>query len=175
MLTACGEDPALTQFRKSVDEFCTKVSEIDTSINSIDAQSEAASTELLSYLDDLDLVFQSFARLDFPEEFDYLEHLADESSEYMTEAVASYHDAYSNGSYNEYMADYAGENYARAYKRIQIIISFLHGEVDVRNAGAPVADDHGDDRGVDGHLHGAFIGVSNHVYLCFVEGDHDPL
>lgn len=128
MLTACGEDPALTQFRKSVDEFCTKVSEIDTSINSIDAQSEAASTELLSYLDDLDLVFQSFARLDFPEEFDYLEHLADESSEYMTEAVASYHDAYSNGSYNEYMADYAGENYARAYKRIQIIISFLHGE-----------------------------------------------
>lgn len=128
MLTACGEDPALTQFRKSVDEFCTKVSEIDTSINSIDAQSEAASTELLSYLDDLDLVFQSFARLDFPEEFDYLEHLADESSEYMTEAVSSYHDAYSNGSYNEYMADYAGENYARAYKRIQIIISFLHGE-----------------------------------------------
>lgn len=128
MLTACGEDPALTQFRKSVDEFCTKVSEIDTSINSIDAQSEDASTELLSYLDDLDLVFQSFARLDFPEEFDYLEHLADESSEYMTEAVASYHDAYSNGSYNEYMADYAGENYARAYKRIQIIISFLHGE-----------------------------------------------
>ena len=26
------------------------------------------------------------------------------------------------------MADYAGENYARAYKRIQIILAFLHGE-----------------------------------------------
>ena len=48
--------------------------------------------------------------------------------EYMTEAVSSYHNAYSNGSYNEYMADYAGENYARAYKRIQIILAFLHGE-----------------------------------------------
>ena len=67
MLTACGEDPELTQFRKSVDDFCTKVSEIDTSINSIDAQSEEAATELLENLDELDLVFQSFARLDFPE------------------------------------------------------------------------------------------------------------
>ena len=128
LLTGCGEDPALTQFRKSMDDFCTKVSEIDTSINNIDAQSDGAADELLSYLDELDLVFQSFARLDFPEEFDYLENLAQESSQYMTEAVSSYHNAYSNGSYNEYMADYAGENYARAYKRIQIILAFLHGE-----------------------------------------------
>jgi hypothetical protein len=128
MLTACGEDPELTQFRSSVDDFCTKISEIDTSINNIDAQSEDATTELLADLDDLDLVFQSFAELDFPEEFDYLEELADDSSAYMTEAVASYHSAYGNGSYNEYMAEYASENYARAYKRIQIIIAFLHGE-----------------------------------------------
>ena len=30
--------------------------------------------------------------------------------------------------YNQLTADYAKENYARAYKRIQIIITFLHGE-----------------------------------------------
>ena len=128
MLSACGEDPVLAAFRKNMDDFCTKISEIDNSINSIDAQSEDAPSQLLAYLDDLDIVFQSFARLDFPEEFDYLETLADESSEYMTEAVSSYHEAYSNGSYNEYIADYAGQNYSRAYKRIQIIITFLHGE-----------------------------------------------
>ena len=52
VLTACGEDPALTQFRKSMDDFCTKISEIDTSINGIDAQSENAKSELLGYLDD---------------------------------------------------------------------------------------------------------------------------
>lgn len=127
-LTACGEDPELVQFRNSVDDFCTKISEIDTSINQIDAESDEAVSELLSYLDELDLVFQSFAELDFPEEFDYLEELADDSSSYMTEAVESYHEAYSNSSYNEYMAEYADENYARAYKRIQIIIAFLHGE-----------------------------------------------
>ena len=46
----------------------------------------------------------------------------------MTEAVNSYHEAYGNGAYNEYIAEYAKQNYSRAYKRIQIIISFLHGE-----------------------------------------------
>ena len=46
----------------------------------------------------------------------------------MTEAVKSYHEAYSNGSYNEYTAEYARQNYSRAYKRVQIIITFLHGE-----------------------------------------------
>ena len=128
MLTACGEDPELAQFRRSIDDFCTKVSQIDTSINSIDAQSDTATEELLSYLDELDIAFQSFAKLDFPEEFDYLEDLADESSEYMTEAVSSYHIAYGGEAYDPYAAEYAKQNYSRAYKRVQIIITFLHGE-----------------------------------------------
>lgn len=127
-LTGCGEDPILSQFKNDIDDFCTQISEIDTSINSIDAESENAISELLGYLDDLDSAFKSFAELDFPEEFDYLENLADESSQYMTEAVQSFHEAYSNGSYNEYTADFARQNYSRAYKRIQIIIAFLHGE-----------------------------------------------
>ena len=110
LLTACGEDPDLARFRKNMDDFCTKISEIDSSINNIDAQSENAVSELLGYLDELDATFKDFAALDFPEEFDYLEGLADESSQYMTEAVSSYHEAYSNGSYNEYTAEYARQN-----------------------------------------------------------------
>ncbi len=129
MLTACGEDPLLAQFRKDMDAFCTKISEIDTAINSIDADADNAASELLACLNDLDIVFQAFARLDFPEEFDYLESLADESSEFMTEAVKNYHDAYSNNSYNESIAQYAKQYYIKAYKRVQIIISFLHGEI----------------------------------------------
>ncbi len=129
LLTACGEDPELTRFRNSIDDFCTKISEIDTGINSIDAQSENATDELLSYLDDLEIVFRAFARLDFPDEFQYLKPLADESSEYMTEAVQHYHEAYRNNTYEESTAEYARQYYSRAYKRVQIIISFLHGEV----------------------------------------------
>ena len=127
-LTACGKDPELTQFREEIDAFCTEISDIDTSINNVDAESDNAADELLGYLDQLDQDFQNFAELDFPTEFDYLESMADEASEYMTTAVQSYHDAFSNGGYNQLTADYAKENYARAYKRIQIIITFLHGE-----------------------------------------------
>lgn len=126
--TACGEDPELTQFRNSIDSFCTEISQIDTAINSIDASSEDAVSELLSYLDDLENAFQGFAELDFPEEFDYLEEIADQAGDYMSTAVSSYHDAYNDGSYDENTAAYASENYSRAYKRVQIIITFLHGE-----------------------------------------------
>lgn len=127
-LTGCGKDPELTQFKTEIDEFCTNISELDTAINSIDAQSDTATEELLGYLDQLDEEFKVLATIDFPEEFDYLENLSDEASSYMTEAVASYHEAYSNGSFNEYTEEYAHENYSRAYKRVQIIITFLHGE-----------------------------------------------
>lgn len=127
-LTACGEDPELTQFRNSIESFCTEISQIDTAINSIDASSESAVAELLSYLDSLEVAFQGFAELDFPEEFDYLEEIADQAGDYMSTAVSGYHEAYSAGAYDQYTAAYAGENYSRAYKRVQIIITFLHGE-----------------------------------------------
>ena len=128
LLCSCGKDPVITQLKDDVDEFCTNISNIDSAINHIDAESENAITDLLDNLDKLNEEFMDFAELDFPEEFDYLESLADEASSYMTEAVESYHDVYSGGAYNEYTAEYAKENYSRAYKRIQIIIAFLHGE-----------------------------------------------
>lgn len=128
-LTACGKDPVLAQFRKDMDSFCTKISEIDNAINSIDASADNAASDLLDCLDELDLVFQAFAKLDFPEEFDYLESLADESSQFMTEAVKNYHSVYGSGSYNDSVAEYAKQYYIKAYKRIQIIITFLHGDL----------------------------------------------
>lgn len=127
-LSGCGSDPKLTQFKNEIDSFCTAISEIDTSINNVDASSEHAATELLGYLSKLDKEFQEFSDLDFPEEFNYLENLADEAAQYMSTAVDSYHETYQNDSYDEITAEYAKENYTRAYKRIQIIISFLHGE-----------------------------------------------
>ena len=128
LLTGCGQDPKMVAFKNEIDNFCTQISDVDTSINNIDAQSEGAAKELLGYLDELDMDFQRFAEIDFPEEFDYLESIADESSSYMTEAVKNYHEAYGGDTYNESAAQYAKENYSRAYKRVQIIITFLHGE-----------------------------------------------
>jgi len=136
LLTGCAqkEDTEMLAFKDEINEFCDKIVEIDASINEITNESadgeglESAKRELLSCLDDLKDEFSVFASLDFPEEFDYLESIADEASTYMTEAVKSYHEAYKDNSYNEYTADYAGQNYSRAYKRVQIILDFLQGK-----------------------------------------------
>ena len=90
LLSACGKDSELEQFKEDIDSFCTNVSNIDTAINNVDVSSETAVSEMLALLGDLNSEFQQFAALDFPEEFDYLENLADEAGEYMEEAVSSY-------------------------------------------------------------------------------------
>lgn len=61
-LTACGKDPALTQFKEEIDSFCTEISDIDTEINNVDATSENATDELLGYLDQLDSAFRILQR-----------------------------------------------------------------------------------------------------------------
>lgn len=127
MLTGCREDPELTRFKNDFENFCVNVSTLDTSINNIDADSDTATDELLDYINQMEDEFENLAAIDFPEEFDYLEELADQASEYMTEAASSYQKAFS-GEYQENLGDYAYKNYKRAYKRIQIILIYLHGE-----------------------------------------------
>lgn len=129
-LCACGEktDPQMEKFKKDMEAFCNNITSLDASINQIDPNSDTAIAQLLEYLDELDMRFKNFAAQDFPTEYDALEHLADEASEYMTTAVKSYHDAFSNNSYNEYTAEYAQENYSRAIKRVKIILALLKGE-----------------------------------------------
>ncbi|MDE6700748.1 MAG: hypothetical protein K2K10_07025, partial [Acetatifactor sp.] len=82
----------------------------------------------LAYVAKLDNPVQDFAELDFPEEYESLESLADEAGNYMKEAVNSYHEAYEGETYDENTAAYARENSARALKRVQIILSILRGE-----------------------------------------------
>lgn len=129
LLGGCGEDQALKKFKKAMDEYCLEIAEIDNGINSIDTQSETRIEDLMNYLDQLDSAFKKLADMTVPEEFNYIEELADDASEYMTEAVSLYHEAYSNNSFNEYTAAYAREYYERACKRLNYIITFLHGDI----------------------------------------------
>lgn len=136
LLTGCGEDPIDAKFNGEINEFCDNVSSIDAKINAINVEAEEnsiryATSDLLTYLDELEMEFMKFSNIDFPEEFDYLEEMADEAGSYMTEAVASYHKAYEDG-YNQSMEEYAGENYSRACKRVQVVLALLRGE-DISN------------------------------------------
>lgn len=126
--TGCGSDPEITQFKNDLNVFCENVAELDESINNIDAEAENASTLALGYLDKLDKEFQNFAEMDFPEQYDYLEPLADEAGSYMSEAVKSYHTLYESDTFDESTSAYANENSARAFKRVQVILDVLQGE-----------------------------------------------
>lgn len=136
ILTGCGQkNPVPNQFEKEMNAFCDKIVEIDASINKIsnetgdEAGLAAAKKELLDCLGSLNDEFSKFANMDFPEEYDYLEKMADEAGDYMTEAVNTYHTMYgTEDGYNINLEEYADENYARAYKRVRIITALLRGE-----------------------------------------------
>ena len=128
LLSGCGTDPEITQFKNDLDNFCEKVAELDKSINSIDVEADNATSLALGYLDKLDAEFQKFAEMDFPKDYDYLESLADEAGTYMTESVKNYHNLYEAEEYDETTATYARENSARAFKRVQVILDVLQGE-----------------------------------------------
>ncbi|MBR3769231.1 MAG: hypothetical protein IKL06_01740 [Lachnospiraceae bacterium] len=129
LLGACGKDPRLEAFKDEVNNFCNNLLRIHEEINEIDPQKNNAPQELLSKMDELKGQFAGFAAKDFPEEFDYLEELVDEASSYMNVAADSYHNVFDDDLfYDEAMEEYAHENYARAYKRIRIVLSFIRGE-----------------------------------------------
>ncbi len=138
ILTACSssEKPdtseELTQFRATVDAFCTNIADTDSKINSVDTTAEGYTTEILNDLNALNTSFADFAAVDFPEQYDYLEHLADEASEYMSRALAGYTRVYTDDTLSpEAMQtefDSATGHYDNAFKRIKVIMTFLNGE-----------------------------------------------
>ncbi|MCH5274302.1 MAG: hypothetical protein J1E65_00580 [Lachnospiraceae bacterium] len=127
-LAGCGEDQTIIRFQNDINAFCNKVAEIDAGINSIDSQSETASAELLTYLDQLDQAFKELSEISIPKEYAYMEQLTSEASSYMTTAVEAYHEAFEGDTFNEHTAEYARENYERAYKRITVLLQLLRGE-----------------------------------------------
>ncbi|MGN0431724.1 MAG: hypothetical protein ACI4EQ_05140 [Lachnospiraceae bacterium] len=128
LLSGCGEDPEIAKFENDIQAFCDEVTAIDANINNIDADSENATDELLGYLDQLEQSFKVLSQLSIPEEYAYLEELTADASSYMTTAVSSYHDAFEGDSYDAATAEYARENYERAYKRITVMLKLLRGD-----------------------------------------------
>lgn len=126
--TGCGENPAISKFQNDIDAFCDQVAEIDAGINSIDSQSETASDELLYYLDRLDETFKGLSEISIPKDYAYMEQLTLEASSYMTTAVEAYHEAFEGDIFDESTAEYAKENYERAYKRVTVLLQLLRGE-----------------------------------------------
>ena len=129
LLTACGEDEALTAYQEDMNTFFERAAQYNENMNAIDRNSDTAMTELLGYLDALAEDIEWMAELEVPEQFSAAESLADEADENMKQAVALFHAAYDGDTYDDGSAQAALEYYNRANIRIQYIIVILHGEI----------------------------------------------
>ena len=137
---ACGkqaengtESEEIKAFRETIDTFNSRIVDIDQAINSIDTMDPSYKSTITGYLTDLNTLFTDFAAVDFPDEFNYLEHLSDEASEYMSKAVTTYSTIFNDSSLDaesiSVLREEADTNYANAFKRIKVIMTFLNGEV----------------------------------------------
>ncbi|NLL75976.1 MAG: hypothetical protein GX235_01825 [Clostridiales bacterium] len=127
--SGCGDDKELEEYKNNMDTFYSDISEYDNIINSIDANAETSVQELLSALDGIEGRFAWMASLTVPEEFSSIETLSAEASEYMTNAVSLYHQAFESETFDSDSAESAKAYYDRANQNVQYILSILHGDV----------------------------------------------
>ncbi len=128
--TGCGKqaDPKLESYKESMTEFYNKLSEYDSSINSIDPNSETAGDELLGVLDEMNQTYQNMAAIEIPDEFSGISDIAVEAADYMDKANEFYHQAY-DGDFDSDSEMLAAQYYQRANDRVLIMLQVLHGEV----------------------------------------------
>lgn len=129
LFSGCGNAAELDAYKANMTQFFENVKTYDAAINSINPESETAVSDLLSVLDAMDNGFAQMASLEVPDGFPGVDELADEASEYMTEAVSCYHQAFEAEPFDTVLADVAKQNYDRANLRLQYIISILHGDI----------------------------------------------
>ena len=125
----CGKDAELTKYEEEVTEFIDSVEDIKLRMDEIDINSDSAIVDTLMCLDDMQEQFYLLAEMDVPKEFASVESLADEASEYMTEAVSLYHQVFEAEEYDSATAGIASQNYDRAMKRLSYISTLLQGEL----------------------------------------------
>ena len=76
VLSGCGKDAALEEYKESMENYYDQVAEIDAGINSIDPETDIDGTQLLGYLDRLDTLTSDMSQLKVPEHFKMVEGLA---------------------------------------------------------------------------------------------------
>ena len=128
-LTGCKNKNSkeLEDYKASMTSFYDKLSNLDTSINAIDPDSDTAKVQLLGYLDEMNLAYKEMAALTIPDEFSGISEIAVEAADYMQMANESYHLAY-DGDFDEESEMLASQYYQRANSRVNVMLKVLHGE-----------------------------------------------
>lgn len=134
LLVACGssvstDTPAASQYKNQLNNFFDSVTTIDKEINELDPEDADSVSELFVYLNELEEQFKYFADINVPSEYKATESLADEAYDYMVQANDYFEMSFADGAYNEYTYAAGMECYRRANKRVQYIISIIHGQL----------------------------------------------
>lgn len=132
-LAACGKKGSssseLKNYKESMEKFCDNLVVIDGEIKLIDPTDQNSINKLFDEFDKLEEEFKTLSEMKIPAEYAINESLATEGYDYMVQANDYLHQSFSETSYNPYTLDASMECYKRANKRVQYIISILHGQL----------------------------------------------
>lgn len=129
LFTSCGSLPSqeTSLYQDDMTNFTNTIVAIGDNINRIDADSDTAVSELLSYYDEMDAAFFSLTEMDIPAEYADAEILAERASKYMTQAVLYYHTAFESGTLDEMALETANTYYEKAITYVNYIGEVLLG------------------------------------------------
>ncbi len=142
-LTSCGNLPSqeTSAYQNDMTDFTNKIVELGENINRIDADSETAVSELLSYYDEMDAAFFSLTEMDIPDEYADAEILAERASKYMTQAVLYYHTAFESETFDDMALETANTYYEKAITYVNYIGEVLLGShVTFEDSGAATTE-----------------------------------
>lgn len=132
-LAGCGkkgtDTKELQNYKNAMSQFCDNLLIIDGEIKLINPESQDSIDKLFDEYDKLEEEFKSLSEIAIPKEYAITESLVSEAYDYMVQANDYMHQSFSETSYNPYTLEAANECFKRANKRVQYIISILHGEL----------------------------------------------
>ncbi len=131
LLTGCSSKAEqVIAFQNELNSVITKMENIHNELESLDVKDKDASGQALEALSSLKDAFEELVAIDVKDEqFSFINDLAIEGSQYMEQAYKFFEGAYTSERFDRETADLAYQYLERATKRINVIITMLHGEV----------------------------------------------
>ncbi len=131
LTTGCGaSSKEVLAFQNELDVVFSKMENIHNELESLDVSNKDASAQALEALSNLKTAFEELSAIDVKDdEYAFINDLAIEGSQFMDQAYNLFEDAFSGEEYDNETASLAYQYLERASKRVNVIITMLHGEV----------------------------------------------
>lgn len=131
LLSGCAsKSEQVLAFQNELNAVILKIENIHEELESLDVSSKDACGTALEALSNLKDAFTELSEIDVKdEEYSFITDLAVEGSQYMDQAYKLFEEAFTADKYDDDTADLAYQYLERASKRINVIITMLHGEV----------------------------------------------